>query len=471
MIDGTTRVDGVQDTGVLDMGYHYSHGLPVELPPRARFSWAPYRLLPDEPARFDASASYDSDGGAIITYEWDWDNDGIYDESLTVPIVVHSWDTLDSHRVTLRVWDNEGEYDTMSGVVPVFPNTIYVPLDIPTIQEAIGVSDDGDTIIVMPGIYYEHGINFLGKSIVVTSTDPLDSAVVASTIVDASAQGRVFTIGSEEDSMTVLTGFTIRNGYGLVGGIFIYRSSPTISWNVITENTATDAGGGIYVSGVISKATIINNKITNNTVIGDYNDGGGISVSHTHPNIMNNVISGNSIIGYRGSGGGIACRHSRAYISGNTIVGNSTNFGGGISVSDEASPVVVNSILWGNGEWTEIYIEDYWYPSTLTISYSNVEGGFSSVLVEENCTLNWGDGMVDTIPSFEDDGVHLKNDSPLRNLGDPSYVPGEGETDIDNERRVLEGRVDIGADEIQPFHIEDKYPPVINTRKEARTLE
>ncbi|KKK78592.1 hypothetical protein LCGC14_2842030, partial [marine sediment metagenome] len=41
------------------------------------------------------------------------------------------------------------------------------------IQAAIDDSNDGDTIIVQPGLY-EEGIKFLGKNITLTSTDPTD---------------------------------------------------------------------------------------------------------------------------------------------------------------------------------------------------------------------------------------------------------------------------------------------------------
>ena len=46
-----------------------------------------------------------------------------------------------------------------------------VPSDYITIQYAINQADDGDVIIVEPGVYLEH-INFLGKNITVTGTDP-----------------------------------------------------------------------------------------------------------------------------------------------------------------------------------------------------------------------------------------------------------------------------------------------------------
>ncbi|MHC4557075.1 MAG: hypothetical protein ACYS80_07190 [Planctomycetota bacterium] len=115
--------------------------------------------------------------------------------------------------------------------------TLLVPGGYPTIQQAIQASNNGDTVIVNPGTYLEH-INFRGKNIVVTSTDPDDPEVVAATIIDGGGQGSVVKFENGETSEAVLTGFTITGGYGTAvaeianyvfwgGGIFCNGSSPT----------------------------------------------------------------------------------------------------------------------------------------------------------------------------------------------------------------------------------------------------
>lgn len=43
--------------------------------------------------------------------------------------------------------------------------------------------------------------------------------------------------------------------------------------------------------------------------------------------------------------------------------------------------------------------------------------------------------------------LHVSAGSPAVNAGTPGYKPGKGETDIDGDPRVVDGRVDIGADE------------------------
>ncbi len=60
---------------------------------------------------------------------------------------------------------------------------IHVPGDSTTIQGGINGAVDCDTVMVAPGTYHEHDIDFLGKAITVMGTDPEDSAVVAATLV------------------------------------------------------------------------------------------------------------------------------------------------------------------------------------------------------------------------------------------------------------------------------------------------
>ncbi len=60
---------------------------------------------------FSDDGSYDPDGGAILVYEWDWDNDGTFDE--VGATLNHSWDTEGVYLVQFRVTDDESEMDTL----------------------------------------------------------------------------------------------------------------------------------------------------------------------------------------------------------------------------------------------------------------------------------------------------------------------------------------------------------------------
>jgi hypothetical protein len=87
---------------------------------------------------------------------------------------------------------------------------------------------------------------------------------------------------------------------------------------------------------------------------------------------------------------------------------------------------VVNSILWGNtaASGKEIAICDSIHgSSTVTISFSDVDGGKSAVYIDTNCGLYWNAGMIDADPLFVQPGIgdlHLTWNSPCRDSGDNS---------------------------------------------------
>jgi hypothetical protein len=76
------------------------------------------------------------------------------------------------------------------------------------IQDAINASNDGDEVVVRPGVYVERVV-FGGRVLVVRSTDgPL------ATVIDADSGGSVVTMDEYEPRQTVLEGFTLRGGTG-----------------------------------------------------------------------------------------------------------------------------------------------------------------------------------------------------------------------------------------------------------------
>jgi hypothetical protein len=300
------------------------------------------------------------------------------------------------------------------------PISIYVPDDYTTIQEAIMSSVNGDTIIVGPGTYTEN-IDFQGKAIIVMSGQGPDV-----TIIDGNQAGSVVTFQSDEDSTSVLDGFTLTNGAaGNGGGIYCVDSSPTISGNIITNNEATDGmGGGILCVGITTPCfaapILTRNTIVNNMAV----SGGGIYCDFScAPRLENNAIKGNSA----DSGGGIYCNDDATMIN-NTITENTADSGGGLYCSD-AVVSVINTIFRDNSASVgpEISVNDSSYT---TISYTDVEGGQSSVYIDDGCILDWGEGMIDTDPLFRNaanDDFHLmavacgdSSDSPCIDAGDPT---------------------------------------------------
>ncbi|MFQ6043554.1 MAG: right-handed parallel beta-helix repeat-containing protein [Candidatus Poribacteria bacterium] len=344
--------------------------------------------------------------------------------------------------------------------------TLHVPSDYDTIQAAIDDAFDGDEIIVADGIYIGDGnknLDFYGKAIKVRSENGPHNC-----IIDCENNGRGFYFHSGEDSSSVVKGFTIRNGYvsgewpnDSGGGISCISSSPTITDNIITNNSAVYGGGGIFcvdssspiiqdntitlntafLGGGIycfssSSPTIQNNLITANSAdISHGGGGGGISCSESSPTIVSNIITQNSagvgggidvyhyasptivnnVITFNaahspGWGGGIFCYDvSSVDITNNTVVGNSASFGSGIFCGHFAEATVVNTILWNlRGE---VFIN----ASSITITYSDVQGGYE------------GEGNIDALPMFfrPRQNYHLRPASPCigagTNIGAPSF--------------------------------------------------
>ena len=89
--------------------------------PFAAFSMAPPNpLMPDFPITFDAvGSSHGRPDRLIVLYEWDFEGDGIYDD--TGQVVTHSYDMLGNYTVVLRVTDDNipAKTATTSDVVVV----------------------------------------------------------------------------------------------------------------------------------------------------------------------------------------------------------------------------------------------------------------------------------------------------------------------------------------------------------------
>jgi hypothetical protein len=397
---------------------------------------------------------------------------------------------------------------------------LLVPTQYLTIQSAINAAVDGDTVIVAPGTYTGPGnrdIDFLGKAITVRSADPNDPNIVAGIIIDCNGTQaephRGFYFHNGEDANSVVDGFTITKGYAEQGGgIFCYQSSPTINNCTLTGNSASSSGGMscVYSSPIIvdcnisynsaqwghgglsiysnAIATVKNCVITGNTayvnaglscsgngshlitnsIISDNYATichGGIYFDNTSAEITNCIICGNEVAGGNDYGAGIVCNESIVTISNSTFWGNSAGRGGGITCYNASDVAVTNCVLWGNQApvGPQIYLFRTIYPGhpQITISYSDVQGGQQATAIDVGCTLNWGNGNIDTDPCFVDaanDDYHLLPASPCINTGDPNYVPEPNETDLDGLPRVIGARVDMGAFEFNHQPVADAGP-------------
>jgi hypothetical protein len=320
--------------------------------------------------------------------------------------------------------------------------TLHVPVDFPTIQDALNAATEGDVIFVSPGIYTEHiewpskyGIKLIGSG-------------EEDCIIDGENAGSVVSIDMDEvgiiDSETVIEGFTIQYGvaYQWGGGIGCYRSSPTLS-NLLVQycdeqgischhnsNPRIEsvvirecAYGGIYLDH--------SNPLISNSSISD-NSGPGMDIgSGASPVVVNTKITGNNNI-WGGRGGGadigggghqvsfinVEFSRNTARLSGGAMyihnwddvylenvtladnVSESDGAGNAIELGSYNTLTIKNSILWGD------VVQDIdWFvgPNNIYISCSNVQGGWA------------GDGNMDEDPAYcepQSQNYYLQSDSP-----------------------------------------------------------
>ena len=362
---------------------------------------------------------------------------------------------------------------------------LYVPSqECPTIQDAIEDASTGDEIVLAEGTYTgtdNRDLDYGGKAITVRSTDPTDPEVVANTIIDCQGSEteshRGFYFHTSETSSSVLDGVTILNGYtpGYGGAIYCSNASPTIRNCIIMENHSAGgyAGGICYYNTSIRPITLEHCTISYNSSLGygggiyirkgnatvnncvfQYNESesyiGGIGCYLSTVNMSNCLVSSN--MGKRGAG--IDADRSDVVLSNVTIVNNrsvDSDIGGGVYHCGSGHGLaIINCIIRGNSNAMENYEQVYGfagYATSMTISYSNIEGGQADIHVDDPGDLTWGTGNIDSDPLFvSEEDMHLLSTSPCINAGYPSG-DYSGQTDIDGEARVQGQYADMGADE------------------------
>jgi parallel beta-helix repeat protein len=231
-------------------------------------------------------------------------------------------------------------------------------------QAAINASNNGDTVLVAPGTYFEN-ITFAGKAIAVKS-----SGGNKVTIIDGGNVSSVVTFENGECRKSLLHGFTIQNGNGGYlssyegGGIYIFNASPTITGNTVTHNFACAGGSGIaaeWSSGLIQGNTVSYNTTSSTLCFGG--NGAGIAVGGAGSvQIIGNIIENNTALS--GDGGGISLFAAGTptlrnnVIRGNVATGLSDGSqGGGISIVNYSDALSVQNLIYNNsaGQGSGIY--------------------------------------------------------------------------------------------------------------------
>lgn len=215
---------------------------------------------------------------------------------------------------------------------------------------AFGLIDDAN--FVNNYSYHGGGILMVGADIPIHRSNFIGNQATAT----AAQGGAITSLGSN----TKITDCTIRDNNSLGYGAGIYISSKYI------DGIDLDGNDTVLVKNCL---------ITNNTAV---SGGAGITATwHSDPNIVGCTITGNRVTG--GGGGGIYSTYN-----------NYTH--------------IINSIIWGNSATMgrEIAVGVPANPSTVDISYSDVNQTSGSIVVGNGCTLHLNAGIINANPLFAD---------------------------------------------------------------------
>jgi hypothetical protein len=198
-----------------------------------------------------------------------------------------------------------------------------------TIQDALDVASDGDTVLVTNGTYVLSTQISITTGITVASVNGAEF-----TTVDGDGSTRCVMLSN---SSAVVDGFTITGGAATDGG-GVSILDGTAQNCTITDNSANglfgggvgggvvsiSVGGGVSMSGgMVQNCTISGNSADRNPILfGPLLNGGGVSMSGG--TVQNCAISGNSA----DHGGGVYC-DGGGTVQNCAISGNSAAFSGG----------------------------------------------------------------------------------------------------------------------------------------------
>jgi predicted outer membrane repeat protein len=270
-------------------------------------------------------------------------------------------------------------------------------------------------------VVYHGGGGIYGGDLIISNNIVIENSSTYYT----SEGGGIKAHGDSEISDNIIVG---NRSAGTGGGIFAEHNS-TISNSIIMGNSSEGDGGGIYAQG----AKIANNIVSGNSSGGD---GGGICGGGYFGYDLE--LFGNTIMYNQATnGGGVFCRGWRdALMYNNTITNNTADiYGGGLWVDGSHDYIisVINTIIRENHavHGQEIASDG---THTLTVSYSNVQGGLEGVKVSSSTHLDWGPGNIDADPLFvvaEKKDYRLLWGSPCIDAGHPDYLdPDNTPSDI-----------------------------------------
>ncbi len=300
------------------------------------------------------------------------------------------------------------------------------------------------------------------------------------------------------DRFASLDGFTVRNGRATEGGGIVCRVFSGVIRNNLIEDNRAARGGGLAILDS-SSPTVEGNRFIGNVAVHDPAQfpgevggmGGGLLLDTAPAEIINNSFLSNSatataFVVRPGPGGGPAGSGGAIFVG---LPSREPQWGQ--SRYDMLEAMIANNTLLHNiaratdGQRTEEQGGGMWFNDGIQVvnnlicfnSSGAMFGRLSSPSanghpVRFNCVFGNGNDWVlrpgQSAPTGQNGNIsvdpllvaasdfHLQAESPCRDAGDGSVVRTRWR-DLDNERRVQDAAVDIGADEVTAASIGRNY--------------
>ncbi|MHC4088247.1 MAG: lectin like domain-containing protein [Planctomycetota bacterium] len=237
------------------------------------------------------------------------------------------------------------------------------------------------------------------------------------------------------------------------GGMKNYNSSPILT-NCTFSGNSSNGGAGMYNKGsspILTNCTFSGNSGVDGSGMYNYysnpamtnctfnngnsgNEGGGMVNLASSPTVANCTFSGN-IARY---GGGMHNRGgSSPTVTNCTFSSNKANRNGGGMYCGSGRPTVTNCILWGNSASRGPQIYSYYGTGSITVSYSDIQGGWPGEgnIDADPCLVEPGYWDVNNV--WVDGDYHLLPASPCIDAGDNTAVPPDT-SDLDGDGDTAE---------------------------------
>jgi hypothetical protein len=264
------------------------------------------------------------------------------------------------------------------------------------------------------------------------------------------------------------------NGNGGGASLISQSAVVTLTGNTFTGNSADTQGGGVFAASDSNTVTLTGNTFTGNSApVGGganvYSGSGSIAITN---NVFDSNDSPDAIDPFLQSrGGGVFAESDNLgplTITNNTFYGNTCfNFGGGVYLylyNSNVQANVYNNIFWANvasnggNDGDDLYVNSDpertgagavgLFNNDFSGSADFISGQSEDLFI--TVTDNYAQGSnIQVDPLFVNAGagdLHLQSGSPAVNVGTNS-APSLPTTDFEGDPRILEGIVDMGADE------------------------